>query len=272
NPNNLNYHRQCHTTENCGIACPECKNTDFRNWNTLHTHLWREHQIDMELYSCELCNFKTPVLSRLKNTHVKIHSEERNFKCEICEKKFKNTKQLKNHRRIHRSATEQLPVIKCELCSTTVITGRQYKRHLRNEHGCSDGPDGHTCGVCGKVMNSMAALTVHKKKHEDGEKISCTECDYTTHDHNAARRHRMKHEKEKQYKCPFCRYKTIQSTTYRMLPTPPADQNQHLPLIRPALFSKTFSESVGGKNLKLTDCLEHPPSCDSPQYPNIDLT
>ncbi|XP_059613921.1 uncharacterized protein LOC132260037 [Phlebotomus argentipes] len=365
-PSNLSYHRQCHSNENCGIICPECKNTDFRNWNTLHTHLWREHQIDMELYSCEICNFKTPVLSRLKNTHVKIHSEERNFKCELCEKAFKNTKQLKNHRRIHRSAAEHLPVKKCDFCPATVVAGKQYKKHLRAEHGC---PGGHTCGVCGKNMNSMAALKIHEKKHADGGKFSCPDCDYTTHDHNAARRHRMKHGKEKQYKCPFCGYKSIQSTTYRnhlvrihpaqadevifkctkcsfetinrtkhrlhvakhetaqeieeedileilsdatepsatpplakhnkikvksnlvlrdpskfintnnlllqnlqphqMLPTPPAE---HLPLIRPALFSKTFPEGDGMKQVQLTDRLDTPAQCNSPQYPNIDLT
>ncbi|XP_055688281.1 uncharacterized protein LOC129792894 [Lutzomyia longipalpis] len=381
NLNNLSYHRQCHTNEKYGIICPECKSVDFRNWNTLHTHLWREHQIDMELYSCELCNFKTPVLSRLKNTHVKIHSEERNFKCEVCEKRFKNTKQLKNHRRIHRNVVpDQLQVRKCDYCPATLVTGRQYKKHLRAEHECSSG---HTCGVCGKVMNSVSALKIHERKHTESGHFACPECSYTTHDHNAARRHRMKHSKEKQYKCPFCGYKSIQSTTYRnhlakvhpaqaaelifkcpkcsfetinstkyrlhvakhegspaektadkslvsqieqdifeifsdatepppetppplptvsspkhnkikvksnlvlrdpskfintnnlllqnlqphqMLPTSPADQ--HLPLIRPALFSKTF-DGDGVKQLKLTDRL---PPCSSPQYPNIDLT
>ncbi|GAB0093367.1 hypothetical protein DMENIID0001_084590 [Sergentomyia squamirostris] len=385
NLNNLNYHRQCHSTENYGIMCPECKNTDFRNWNTLHTHLWREHQIDMELYSCEFCNFKTPILSRLKNTHVKIHSEERNFKCELCEKRFKNTKQLKNHRRIHRSATEQLPVRKCEFCPATVVTGRQYKKHLKAEHEC---PGGHTCGVCGKSMNSMAALKIHERKHSEGGMFSCNECDYTTHDYNAARRHRMKHGTEKQYKCPFCGYTSIQSTTYRshlvkmhpeqadslifkctkcsfetinltkhrlhvakhdstpeklpgveeedileilsdatepsvtpplnptlispsqkhnkikvksnlvlrdpskfintnnlllqnlqphqMLPTPPTDtgHHQHLPLIRPAFFAKTFAPNDASGQMTTIDPhqMQENPLLPSPQYPNIDLT
>lgn len=90
----LPLHEKCHdpVIKN-KVLCPECKQSDFRNWNTLHTHLWRQHNIDMELYSCDKCNFKTPILSRMVNTHMKIHSDERNFKCDQCDKAFKNTKQ-----------------------------------------------------------------------------------------------------------------------------------------------------------------------------------
>uniref|UniRef100_A0A9I3EGZ8 C2H2-type domain-containing protein n=1 Tax=Anopheles dirus TaxID=7168 RepID=A0A9I3EGZ8_9DIPT len=107
-PDRLDYHRRCHVPgEAATIHCPECESQEFRNWNTLHTHLWREHAIDMELYACHLCSFKTPVLCRLNNTHMKIHSEERNFKCAICGKAFKNNKQLRNHRRWHREPPQQ---------------------------------------------------------------------------------------------------------------------------------------------------------------------
>lgn len=65
--------------ESMMMVTASTKTTSSRNWNwnTLHTHLWREHNIDMELYSCPHCPFKTPILSRLKNTHLKIHSDLR---------------------------------------------------------------------------------------------------------------------------------------------------------------------------------------------------
>lgn len=161
-PATLDYHGRCHNGA-LGSAqpmiCPECRSTQFSNWNCLHTHLWRTHEIDMELYCCQLCSFKTPIYSRLVNTHAKIHSEERNYKCTQCGKGFKNTKQLKNHRRLHRtqglgmakpssSADELLlpeaaTVHRCEDCSAVF----KHRKTLR-EHLCKQRNEQPQCSVC----------------------------------------------------------------------------------------------------------------------------
>jgi hypothetical protein len=70
----IGYHERCHDDEGEGTKCPECGTREFKNWNTLHTHLWRAHKIDMELYSCHMCDFKTPIFTRLTNIHMKIHA------------------------------------------------------------------------------------------------------------------------------------------------------------------------------------------------------
>ena len=207
----LNFHEKCHDAlQTNKIICPECNNADFRNWNTLHTHLWRQHTVDMELYSCGQCKFKTPILSRLLNTHVKIHSEERNFKCTECGKAFKNTKQLKNHRRIH---NDVVVIQKCNLCDTLFYSQRHLRNHIRSKH---EQMEAFKCEICDGQFSSVKARRTHYLNHMKATKFKCEHCAYTSNDNNAYRRHRMTHNSEGAYKCRFCSFKSIQSTTYKV--------------------------------------------------------
>lgn len=211
-------HEQCHTSKHgTQIHCPKCETnanqTRNWNWNTLHTHLWREHNIDMELYSCTLCSFKTPILSRLKNTHMKIHSDTRDFKCDTCTKAFKNAKQLKNHRRIH---TKQTAISECKYCGQSFYSSKHLKEHLYT-HTMNDTINAEPlkCDICSDTFNSKHALRSHHLKHFTGRKFNCNECAYKSNDHNAFRRHQMLHNKQVKYKCPQCIFQCIQSTNYK---------------------------------------------------------
>ncbi|XP_054732711.1 uncharacterized protein LOC129240758 isoform X1 [Anastrepha obliqua] len=245
----LEYHMRCHSNDSSppSKACPECKGS-FTNWNSLHTHLWRTHKIDMELYSCELCSFKTPIYSRLLNTHSKIHYDERNYKCDQCEKAFKNTKQLKNHRRWHRNhnkATSTSATTKREqprkddaitsesqdpasaAAATTSVPTRNFHRckdcdavfsHQKSlrEHLCKNAAAAVQCEVCDRVLTSRSSLKLHMQSHEPARRFKCNVCDYSTSDHNAFRRHKMTHNTNaKMYACVHCDYKSIQSVAYQ---------------------------------------------------------
>ncbi|XP_016933721.3 uncharacterized protein [Drosophila suzukii] len=230
-PATLEYHGRCHNgalSSTQPMVCPECKSSNFSNWNCLHTHLWRTHQIDMELYSCQLCSFKTPIYSRLVNTHAKIHSEERNYKCEQCGKGFKNTKQLKNHRRLHRTqglgmgkppneqifpGSEANPVVmhRCGDCGTAF----KQKKTLR-EHLCKERNEQLECPECQRVFGSKSSLRLHLRSHQEQKRFRCEACDHEASDHNAFRRHLATHKERKRYSCPHCDFRAIQSTAFRI--------------------------------------------------------
>lgn len=65
-------------------------------WKPLTSHLWRAHSIDMELFACDKCDYKTNSLSKLNAIHKLIHSNVKAFqvsggdlkaetrKCQIC--------------------------------------------------------------------------------------------------------------------------------------------------------------------------------------------
>lgn len=188
----LKYHKKSHSgTE---LVCPECASREFKTFNSLHTHLWRSHKIDMELFACSLCDYKTPILSRLKNFHENIHSNEKNFLCNFpeCDKSFKNSKQMKNHSLIHKNKRK-----------SQIKVSDKASKEIR-------------CSECNKIFTSDSGLYIHSMEHKTTEKkFSCEECDYCTNDHNSFRRHKSQHSQVHRYKCPACDYTSIQSNTYR---------------------------------------------------------
>lgn len=221
----LEVHQQCHGSDPDDIRCPKCEDTATStpsnrhwNWNTLHTHLWREHNIDMELYSCPHCAFKTPILSRLNNTHMKIHSDTRDFKCDLCPKTFKNARQMKNHRRIH--TRSQAPTIsQCKYCGQSFYSAKHLKEHsLTHSESLDERPQSSSfpCDVCHETFRSKQKLRVHHQTHFDDKRFVCEfDCGYKSNDHNAMRRHRSMHNKEVKYKCSVCSFQCIQSTNYK---------------------------------------------------------
>lgn len=54
---NLGYHLRCHRTGSDLMFCPEC-DVSVVNWSSLTPHLWRQHKINIDLYSCGYCNYK----------------------------------------------------------------------------------------------------------------------------------------------------------------------------------------------------------------------
>lgn len=208
----LNFHEQCHdSNQKNRIICPECKQNDFRNFNTLHTHLWRQHSVDMELYSCELCKFKTPILSRLLNTHMRIHSDERNYKCETCNKAFKNAKQLKNHRVVH---NEVRLIRKCEHCDKLFYNRKHLRNHIKSVH---DQRKEYKCMICDVVYSSVVACRTHMLNHtNNSKKFQCGKCSYASNDRSGFQRHSKIHDDKKTYECRFCQFRCIQSMQFKV--------------------------------------------------------
>jgi len=206
---NIVYHRKCHHSDN-EFKCPECGET-FARWRLVSLHLWKSHAIDMELYSCTLCDYKSSK-SELLKFHINTHSDDRSFLCDMCGKGFKNMKQLRNHKELHSADLSIRPHYSCDVCGKSLSNSRLLRAHKNAIHLKARA---YLCNFCGHNTTSQSSLRIHLRQHTGEKPFSCSECNYCTADHNSLRRHRMKHSGEKKYKCPHCDYASIQSSTFK---------------------------------------------------------
>ncbi|XP_076269057.1 uncharacterized protein LOC143201713 isoform X1 [Rhynchophorus ferrugineus] len=208
-PKKMDYHIESHSNE--GFRCPECQEK-FIVWKPLTSHLWRIHKIDMDLFTCDKCDYKTNSLSKLNTIHKLTHSNIKAFQCDVCQKCFKNQKQVRNHRRIHRenAGKEELA---CEICSKHFTDKRRLRSHMDSVHKKLKP---FLCNYCGYKGSSRASLKMHIRSHTGEKPFSCDQCSYSTSDHNSLRRHKLRHTGQKPYKCSYCSYACIQSSTYKV--------------------------------------------------------
>lgn len=58
-PELLARHVKCHVDgAKNQFHCPEC-NQHFQAWRTCSMHLWNCHRLDLDLYTCPLCEYRT---------------------------------------------------------------------------------------------------------------------------------------------------------------------------------------------------------------------
>lgn len=136
------------------------------------------------------------------------------FQCETCQKHFKNQKQLRNHKRIHREPLDKT-LEKCEQCSKTFTEKRRLKNHMDTVHKKLKP---YLCNYCGYKGANRASLKMHIRSHTGEKPFCCDQCQYTSTDHNSLRRHKLRHTGQKPYKCSYCPYACIQSSTYKVSP------------------------------------------------------
>ncbi|XP_046751707.1 zinc finger protein 568-like isoform X2 [Diprion similis] len=199
------------------FKCNICKDVKFSKWKPCSLHLWKEHKIDIDLLSCKMCEtYKSSTMVKLV-THMRVHSENREYECPVCGKCFKQSSQLRNHRVMHLNRkSNEVPrwytSKTCELCGKTYADSKCLKNHMQAVHSKLRP---YVCNVCGHSSARKAMLQMHLRQHTGDKPYSCDICDYKTGDHNSLRRHIMRHTGVRPYKCPHCSYSAIQSNSYK---------------------------------------------------------
>ncbi|KYN31515.1 Zinc finger protein 16 [Trachymyrmex septentrionalis] len=209
------YHTESETATT--FKCTICRDMKFTKWRQCNLHLWKKHQIDIGLFTCKICKvYKSATMVKLL-THMRVHSDTRDYKCPDCEKCFKQASQLRNHRIMHLDrktleVTRWYTSKTCDMCGKTYANSKCLKNHIQAVHSKLRP---YVCNVCGHASARKAMLQMHLRQHTGDKPFSCEICDYKTGDHNTLRRHIMQHTGFRPYKCPHCSYSAIQSSSYK---------------------------------------------------------
>ncbi|XP_033754878.1 uncharacterized protein LOC117337856 [Pecten maximus] len=213
----LQVHLKCHMTDVFEFKCPECDKTN-ETWKQIRMHLWKVHEIDTDLLTCDICEkFKTDTMSRLM-IHKEIHSVDRPYTCDICGKGFKQFCQMKNHQTIHGEHQDDDPKKwyrrkECHICKRQYANQKCLIKHIEAVHSKIKP---YVCPYCGHTAARKAMMELHIRTHTGEKPFKCDNCQYVTGDHNSLRRHKMRHSGQKPYKCQFCGYSCIQAISIKM--------------------------------------------------------
>ena len=137
----------------------------------------------------------------------------KNHKCLICGKFSWSTSGLKRHMRVH---TREKPY-ECDICGMQFSYKNNLKQHLIRKHGKSTSAEGvpttassemavknHKCLICGKLWWSPTELNRHMRMHTGEKPFKCDRCGKAFSMRSSLKRHMAVHTGEKPYECGTC--------------------------------------------------------------------
>jgi len=132
----------------CGIC-----GKDFKHQYTLVRHL--PVHTDERKFKCDKCEKAFRQLSTLTQHKASKHSSSKPYVCEICTKSFSRVSILINHKKIHKNGKD----FRCNICEKAFHQKINLKMHM-NIH-TNERP--YSCNICQKGFNQKSNLAVHQR-------------------------------------------------------------------------------------------------------------
>uniref|UniRef100_A0A670IS35 Zinc finger protein n=1 Tax=Podarcis muralis TaxID=64176 RepID=A0A670IS35_PODMU len=240
-------------------ACPNCESS-FASQEILAEHLQTLHQKPSEEkeFKCRNCGKKFPVKQALQRhvlqctENVNPGDSSRSFQCSVCNTSFSSELSYEQHKEACRGDARF--VCKADSCGKRFKSKDALKKHKENVH-TGNSRKRLMCSVCNKRCSSATNLQEHRKVHEIFE---CQECDKKFISANQLKRHMITHSEKRPYTCEVCNksFKRLdQVTAHKII------HSEDKPY-KCKLCGKGFAHRNVYKNHKKTHSEERPFQCE----------
>eukprot|EP00112_Aurelia_sp_Birch-Aquarium-sp1_P016410 Seg3718.2 transcript_id=Seg3718.2/GoldUCD/mRNA.D3Y31 product="Zinc finger protein Xfin" protein_id=Seg3718.2/GoldUCD/D3Y31 len=203
------------------FLCVPCRRS-FDSDILYNNHLAVFHDIGQSTDVCEICGRQCTTKANLKS-HMRTHSTEMPYSCDICNKGFNQHGNMVRHRQGHGATSvrsvnaiiaaenrvNDLPEFSCSCCERTFEREDLLLNHLAVFHGI--GSSTCICEVCGKQITSRKNLKEHMKVHSKSKPFICEVCGKAFSQRGNLGRHRRNHmekdakeKQEKHFQCRVC--------------------------------------------------------------------
>ena len=193
----LLIHMRVHSKD-LSFHCPIC-HVMYPDMSTMRRHIKKMHRIDPweKKFRCEVCHncfFSNGMLSR----HQKeVHTQYRPYRCDQCNRDFKNERNLKQHMRGHDKNT----FTKCPLCDKMFSQKGNLGIHFSTvHHKIKD----FACHICPVKFATKRNLEQHIRTHTGDKPFKCQYCPKQFTQGGSLARHEMTHSGQKPFMCHLC--------------------------------------------------------------------
>ncbi|XP_052128497.1 zinc finger protein 32-like, partial [Frankliniella occidentalis] len=127
------------------------------------------------------------------------------FKCDVCEKSFRQASYLKRHKMYH---SGEKP-FSCDLCPMSFTEKGNLAKHVR----IHTGEKPFKCDVCKMCFTHKCTLVAHMRTHTGEKPFKCDVCKMRFTEKGTLVKHMRTHTGERPYKCDTCKMRFTQKGT-----------------------------------------------------------
>ncbi|XP_029161688.1 zinc finger protein 665-like [Nylanderia fulva] len=156
--------------DDTNMICKICNKTFSVQGTYLNNIRRHEDEKDKTQLMCPFCPRKFNWYSKFIRHRKSVHYCERNYSCNICDKRFESKNSVENHRRTH---TGERPYV-CDICGKAFYVKQILVNHIKSHTG--DLPfkcKRYKCNICGKCLSSRGSFSRHKMVHSDERRYKC---------------------------------------------------------------------------------------------------
>ncbi|XP_038217839.1 gastrula zinc finger protein XlCGF57.1-like [Zerene cesonia] len=186
------------------FTCKSCKR-EFMHQAHLDNHILLVHTRDRG-FSCDCCDKNFTTLEAL-HVHKEVHKVEKKHQCKICKKSFLMLSSLTDHLRTH---TGEKPYL-CSTCGRGFSQKTNLEQHIRRHLGLKP----FHCENCDKRFVSKGELVAHTRKHSGAHPFVCDDCGNGFTTSSSLVKHRRTHTGERPFSCDMCSMRFASSGTLK---------------------------------------------------------